>query len=244
MIIAKEGVAMGTNSAYSTSICKRKSWVGHFWTDSPPLLIQAPVDQLQPLRAVPVGLIVGVTFGATALFFRKNWCRCRIATKHRSVMKPSLVSCSVLRTSYGGYSSVNDNTAHQIKPFVSNSNMGEPPSLLSSKAAQMRQEYLATKLHAAQKELEALPGPISPSNSGSTSSMGTSGGGVDSLGLTLQERIRVLIFRYLIFHKRSKLIIIHLYPRLLQSRWPGKSILLPIEFTSQRNVNMKSGPEK
>ncbi|KAF7335753.1 F-box domain-containing protein [Mycena venus] len=166
-----------------------------------------------------VGLIVGVTFGATAvliilllfafLYFRKVRRRRHMGLEPRPPIEPAFVSQSAFATSHAGTSFGSDSLAPKIEPFmptptvsVSRTPSDSAPTTLSSKAAQVRQEYLMNQMRAVQWQLQALQGaggPTSPTNT-SEGSASVPGSELDSVGLAqarlqneaLQQRIQAL----------------------------------------------------
>ncbi|KAF8129403.1 hypothetical protein K438DRAFT_876927 [Mycena galopus ATCC 62051] len=119
----------------------------------------------------------------------------------RSVIEPAFMPQFGLTTSHGAYGSANDHAAHQIEAFLPASSLpqsSESSTTMSSKAAQIRQEYLMNQMRAVQWQLQSLQ-PVIGTASSATSGP-RSGSESDSLGLqqaklqneALQERIRAL----------------------------------------------------
>jgi hypothetical protein len=97
--------------------------------------------------------------------------------------------------------------AGQIQPFITTPST-PPVSTLSSKAAQVRQEYIANQMREAQMQLNAMQGSVGPALSMRSGSGSVSGSGVDGdrsgagsevdlqqarrQNEALQERIRAL----------------------------------------------------
>ncbi|KAJ7920298.1 hypothetical protein B0H13DRAFT_2319637 [Mycena leptocephala] len=142
--------------------------------------------------APSVGLIVGVTFGVTALlvlilvlaflYLRKMRRRRRgMDLEVRSIIEPAFTPHSALAASHGAYGSANDRAAHQIEAFLPASS-----------------EYLMNQMRAVQWQLQSLQGVTGTASSATSDFL--SGSESDSLGLqqakqqneALQERIRAL----------------------------------------------------
>jgi hypothetical protein len=119
----------------------------------------------------------------------------------RSIIEPAFMPHPTLAASHGAYGSANDRAAHQIEAFLpasSVSQSSESPTTMSSKAAQIRQEYLMNQMRAVQWQLQSLQGVTGTASSATSDFL--SGSESDSLGLqqakqqneALQERIRAL----------------------------------------------------
>ncbi|KAJ6526172.1 hypothetical protein DFH09DRAFT_1188065 [Mycena vulgaris] len=145
----------------------------------------------------PVGLIIGVTFGATAvllilaflafLHIRKRRRRYNTDSEIHTVIDPAFLS-------HSGTTSSNDSVSQSIRPFTSDAgvHMTNSVSALSSKAARVRQEYLTNQMRAVQKQLEELQGVTSAPLLKHTTSSEGDGDELRRQNEILQGRIRTL----------------------------------------------------
>jgi hypothetical protein len=163
-----------------------------------PALTHSGSNHIRSKSSPPIGLIIGVTFGATVLLLilallaflriRKRRRRYHTDGDIRPVIDPAFLP-------HSSNSSASDSAAQHIQPFMGDANvqMTKPVSGLSSKAARVRQEYLTNQMRAVQKQLEELQG-VSASASLSKHPPSSEGDG-DELrrqNEVLQGRIRTL----------------------------------------------------
>ncbi|KAJ6632366.1 hypothetical protein B0H10DRAFT_13539 [Mycena sp. CBHHK59/15] len=191
-------VASSSTSASSTSLSPSTSSPS---ASQPAAASSSSSASATPKKSTPsVGLIVGVTFGVTAvllvvvlllfLYIRKLRRRKRMNFETRSI-DPNYMAESDLAK---GYSSTNASLAAQrIQPFFSDTSATtEPVSTLSSKAAQVRQEYLTNQMRAVQRQMAELQvvvgtGPLT------TSDDSVRGDAGDSTGLEQARRQNELL---------------------------------------------------
>ncbi|KAJ7827726.1 hypothetical protein B0H13DRAFT_2119149 [Mycena leptocephala] len=189
-------------------------------TSSVPAKTSASSGTSTTKSSLSVGVIVGIAVGTIVilllflflgfLYLRRIRQRRRMDLETRPIIdrEPVFMPHSgPLSTSHTGYSSTNESMAGQIQPFITTPST-PPVSTPSSKAAQVRQEYITNQMREAQMQLNAMQGIVGPASSMRSGSGSVSGSGFDGdrsgagsevdlqqarrQNEALQERIRAL----------------------------------------------------
>ncbi|KAJ7821794.1 hypothetical protein B0H13DRAFT_2128219, partial [Mycena leptocephala] len=158
-------------------------------TSSVPAKTSASSGTSTTKSSLSVGVIIGIAVGAIVILLLflfsvplppENPAAAPHDLETRSIIDREPVSCRTrgLSRPPRGYSSTNESMAGQIQPFITTPST-PPVSTLSSKAAQVRQEYITNQMREAQMQLNAMQGIVGPASSVRSGSESVSGSGFD-----------------------------------------------------------------